>query len=126
MNWVKHNIRLNPSQNRTLNILAEQHGKSRYAMLARIIKSGFAATLNGSDSEENFRELAIETGRNSARLIALERMTERSLYTACAAYVYARDAALKRGHSDVALGAEVQAAFERQCRLTEDQPDEPQ
>ena len=124
MSAVKLTIRLEPSQFRILKTLAEQHEIPRYRMLSQIINRGFAATTNGADRDEDIREIARETGRNSARLIALERLAERSLFTGCAAYIYAREAACKHGRSEDAMIADARAAFERQRAIAEELNDE--
>ncbi len=121
MNSVKLTIRLNPSQFRTLNSLAEQRAVPRYRMLGRIINSGFSATLGGADRDTELREIATEVGAMSARLIELERVLDRTLFTACAAYAYARNSALGLQRSDDAISAEALAAFERQRSLASEQ-----
>lgn len=121
MNSVKLTIRLNPSQFRTLNSLAEQRAVPRYRMLGRIISSGFSATLGGADRDTELREIATEVGAMSARLIELERVLDRTLFTACAAYAYARNSALGLHRSDDAISAESLAAFERQRSLASEQ-----
>ena len=110
-------VRLNPSQYRVLADLARRRGLSDYAMLARIVEAGFLAMLHGTDKETDLAELAREIGSISERLAEAERVLDRTLFTACAAYAYARHAALGTKKSDETIAAEARAAFERQHSL---------
>lgn len=110
-------VRLNPSQHRILAGFAAKRGLSEYAMLARIVDAGFAAILHGADKEADTREIAAEVGAISERLAEVERMLDRALFTACAAYAYARHAALGTRKPDEVIAAEARAAFERQRSL---------
>ena len=105
--------------NRALNSLAKDEHISCYAMLGRIIKRGLFVALRDRETQNTIRDIANETGQRSARLYALERLTERTLFTGCASYVYARDAALKHGQREDDLIDETRAAFERQRTLAE-------
>ena len=110
-------VRLNPSQQRTLAGFATKRGLSQYAMLARVVDAGFAAVLHGADREADTREIATEVAAISERLAEVERVLDRALFTACAAYAYARHAALGTRKPDEAIAAEARAAFERQRSL---------
>lgn len=110
-------VRLNPSQHRILAGFAAKRGLSEYAMLARIVDAGFAAILHGADKEADTREIAAEVGAISERLAEVERVLDRALFTACAAYAYARHSALGTRKPDEAIAAEARAAFERQRSL---------
>ena len=110
-------VRLNPSQYRVLADFARRRGLSDYAMLARVVEAGFLAMLHGTDKETDLAELAREIGAISARLAEAERVLDRTLFTACAAYAYARHAALGTKKSDETIAAEARAAFERQRSL---------
>lgn len=110
-------VRLNPSQHRILAGFAAKRGLSEYAMLARIVDAGIAATLHGADKETDTREIAAEVGSISERLAEVERVLDRALFTACAAYAYARHSALGTRKPDEAIAAEARAAFERQRSL---------
>ena len=110
-------VRLNPSQYRVLADLARRRGLSDYAMLARIVEAGFLAMLHGTDKETDLAELAREIGAISERLAEAERVLDRTLFTACAAYAYARHAALGTKKADETIAAEARAAFERQRSL---------
>ena len=69
------------------------------------------------DKETDIAELAREIGSISERLAEAERVLDRALFTACAAYAYARHAALGTKKSDETIAAEARAAFERQRSL---------
>lgn len=114
---TKRTVRLNPSQARTLTGIARRRGLSEYAMLQRIIEAGFLAVLHGSDREADTRAIATEVGVISERLVEVERMLDRALFTACAAYAYSRHAALGTRKPDEVIAAEARAAFERQRSL---------
>lgn len=110
-------VRLSPSQYRVLADFAKRRGLSDYAMLARVVEAGFLSLLHGTDKETDLAELAREIGAISARLAEAERVLDRTLFTACAAYAYARHAALGTKKSDEIIAAEARAAFERQRSL---------
>lgn len=110
-------VRLNPSQHRVLAGFAAKRGLSEYAMLARVVDAGFAALLHGVDKEADTREIAAEVGAISAHLAEVERVLDRTLFTACAAYAYARHSALGTRKPDEVIAAEARAAFERQRSL---------
>ena len=110
-------VRLNPSQHRLLADFAKRRGLSQYAMLARVVEAGLLSLLHGTDKETDLAELASEIGSISERLAETERVLDRALFTSCAAYAYARNAALGKKQSDEAIAAEARAAFERQRSL---------
>jgi len=114
---TKRTIRLNPSQARTLQIIAERSGVSQYAMLLKIIDAGFASAIGETDKDADFVVMAREIGSIAERLAEAERVLDRTLFTACAAYAYARHAALGTKTSDEVIASEVRAAFERQRSL---------
>ena len=102
-------VRLSPSQYRVLADCARRRGLSDYAMLARVVEAGFVAMLHGTDKETDLAELAREIGTISERLAEAERVLDRTLFTACAAYAYARHAALGTKKSDETIAAEARA-----------------
>lgn len=110
-------VRLSPSQYRVLADFANRRGLSDYAMLARVVEAGFLAMLHGTDKETDLAELARDIGSISERMAEAERVLDRTLFTACAAYAYARHAALGTKKSDETIAAEARAAFERQRSL---------
>ena len=120
MSAVKLTIRLNSSQFRTLNSLAEQREIPRYRMLRRIINSGFSSTMGGSDVQSDIHEIASEIAQLSTRVTEIDRVLDRTLFTACAAYSYARNSALQTKRDDKQIAAEALAAFERQRAIAED------
>jgi purine-nucleoside phosphorylase len=117
MTWVKHNIRLSPAQDRTLIRYAEQRGLTRYKMLGRVVDHGLAVVESGISAPSDARELADEIAALGVRFVELERVLDRALFTACAGYSYARQAALGGRCSDEAITAEAIAAYERQRSL---------
>jgi hypothetical protein len=117
MTWVKHNIRLSPAQDRTLIRFAEQRGLTRYKMLGRVVDHGLAVVENGASAPNDIRELTNEIAAMSVRFVEFERVLDRALFTACASYSYARQAALGGRRSDEAITAEANAAYDRQRSL---------
>ena len=115
--WTKRTVRLNPSQARMLTGIAEQRGVTEYASLLRIIETGFLSVLHGTDKQVNIAEIAAEVAAMSVRLGEIERVLDRALFTACAAYAYARHASLGTKKPDEVIAAEARAAFERQRSL---------
>ena len=113
----KRTVRLNPSQARTLAGIAGRRGLTEYAMLQRIIEAGFLAVLHGTDKETDTREIAAAVGVISESLAEVVRVLDRALFTACAAYAYARHAALGTKKPDEVIAADAKAAFERQRSL---------
>lgn len=110
-------VRLNPSQHRVLTEFAQRRGLSQYAMLGRVVEEGLLALIHGADRETDLAEMASVIGSISERLADAERVLDRTLFTACAAYAYARSSALGGRTSDEAIAAEARAAFERQRKL---------
>ena len=117
MSAYAQTVRLNPSQARTLAGFATQRQLSQYAMLARVVDAGFAAILHGADQPVGTREIAAEVAAVSVQLAEIERVLDRALFTACAAYAYARHASLGTKKPDEVIAAEARAAFERQRSL---------
>jgi hypothetical protein len=113
-------VRLTPSQHRTLVGFAKQRGLSEYAMLARIVDAGLAAFVHGAGNEIEAREIVTELAAVGTRMVDVERMLDRALFTACAAYCYARSAATGARKSDDIIAAEINAAYDRQRRLSKE------
>lgn len=113
----KRTVRLTPSQARTLTSIAGRRGLTEYAMLQRIIEAGFLAVMHGTDRDVDNREIATGVGVISERLAEVERVLDRALFTACAAYAYARHSALGTKKPDEVIAADAKAAFERQRSL---------
>jgi predicted transcriptional regulator len=121
MKHIQHSVRLSPALNRTLSTLAEQRGMTCYQMLKRAIEQGFAAMTATKSASSTMADVGDEIADMAARLTLVEALADRSLFTASAAYVYARRAAL-RGEgdpdkADAALGEAVQSAYKRQRAL---------
>ncbi|PKP95597.1 MAG: hypothetical protein CVT75_01255 [Alphaproteobacteria bacterium HGW-Alphaproteobacteria-14] len=114
MKPVQHTVRLPVALDKVLNALAERQGISVYAMLQRSVKAGIAAQANPPARDNGNREIVTELTSVSTRMVDVERMLDRALFTACAAYCYARHAALGARTSDEAVTAEINAAYDRQ------------
>jgi hypothetical protein len=114
-------VRLTPARHRTLAGFAKSYGLSEYAMLARVVDAGLAALAQGTDKEIDARdrEIVTELASVSLALVDVERMLDRVLFTACAAYCYARSAAQATRKTDDVITAEINAAYDRQRRLSE-------
>ena len=113
-------VRLTPAQHRTLAGFAKSYGLSEYAMLARVVDTGLAALIQGAGKGIDAREIIAELASVSTRIVEVERMLDRALFTACAAYCYARSAALGARTSDETITAEINAAYDRQRRLSQE------
>jgi hypothetical protein len=118
MKHIQHSVRLSPAVNRTLGVLAEQRGLTCYQLLGRAIEAGLASMIGMPPGQPSVATLGEDI---AARLFALEALADRCLFTASAAYVYARRAAL-RGEGDAdkldtALSEAVQSAYARQRAL---------
>lgn len=117
MNRVKITVRIPLPHDVMLKHIAEVRGLTRYQALVRVIEIGLTSIMApsaGSGSAQVGEDIA-------SRLAALEALTDRCLFTASAAYVYARRAAL-RGEGDVdkldaTLSEAVQSAYHRQRAL---------
>ena len=120
MKLVRHTIRLPESLDKALRVLAERHGMSVYAMLPRAVKVGVAALTNPPVPDTLPREIVAELASVSTRIVEVERTLDRALFTACAAYCYARSAALGARKSDEVITVEINAAYDRQRRLSQE------
>ena len=120
MNRIKLSIRVPAGQEIMLRHIAEVRGLTRYQALARVIETGLASIMNApvaaspSGNDETLSSL-------DTRLSVIEALTDRSLFTASAAYAYARRAALRNDSdaekSDTATSDAAQAAYKRQRAL---------
>ena len=110
-------VRLSPSQYRLLADFAKRRGVSDYAMLARVVEAGFDTLLHSRSQEADLAELVREIASMSVRLAEAEGVLDRTLFTTCAGYAYARHAALGTKKSDDHIASEARAAFERQRSL---------
>ncbi len=120
MKPVQYTVRLPVSLDKALKALAERHGMSAYAVLQRSVKAGIAALANPPAPDTGNREVVAELASVSTRMVDVERMLDRALFTACASYCYARSAALGARKTDEAITAEINAAYDRQRRLSQE------
>ena len=120
MKPVQHTVRLPVSLDKALNALAQRQGVSVYAMLQRSVKAGIAAQSNPPARDTGNREIVTELASVSTRIVDVERMLDRALFTACAAYCYARNAALGARTNDETITAEINAAYDRQRRRAQE------
>lgn len=120
MTLARYNIRLPVGLDEALRKLAEQQGISVYAMLQRSVKAGIAAQADLSSPDASSREIVAELASVSTRMVDVERMLDRALFTTCAAYCYARSAAMGARKTDETITAEINAAYDRQRRLSQE------
>jgi hypothetical protein len=117
MKLVRHTVRLAPPLDKALRALADRQGVSVYAMLQRSVTTGVASLANPSGRSDDSREFIAELASVGTRMIDVEHMLDRALFTACAAYCYARSAALGEREDEETITAEIHAAYERQRHL---------
>ena len=120
MTLARYNIRLPAALDKSLRTLAEREGISAYATLQRCVKAGIAAQANPPTRDVEFGEIVTELASVSTRMVDVERMLDRALFTACAAYCYARHAALGARTTDEAVTSEINAAYDRQRRRAQE------
>ena len=120
MKPVQHTVRLPVSLDKALRALAERHGMSVYAVLQRSVKAGVATLANPPARDISNRDIVTELATVGTRIVDAERMLDRALFTACAAYCYARHAALGACTTDEVVAAEINAAYDRQRRLSQE------
>ena len=118
MKTVQHCARISAAQHRLLVALAEQRGETSYKMLVRVIGAGLAALSEAPKTNANVDDIIGEVASISNRIVDVERMLDRALFTTCAAYCYARSAASGQRKTDEVITAEITAAYERQRRLS--------
>ena len=113
MRYVQHSVRLPLALDKALRQAAQSRQVTAYALLQQCVRAGVASLSGAQTASQIAAELAQEVGTISAQLAHVERLAERSLYVACAAYTYARAAAGPRT-DEPKLTAEINAAFARQ------------
>ena len=120
MKPVQYTVRLPASLDNALRSLARQQDTSLYAALQLCVKAGIAAQANPTAPGTDDRELLAELASVGTRIVDVERLLDRTLFTACAAYAYARSAALGARKGDEVITAEINAAYDRQRRLSQE------
>ena len=120
MKSVQHTIRLPVTLDKALKALAERHNISVYEMLQRSVNAGVATLANPPQRDTIAQDIIGEVATISTRIVDLERMLDRVLFTSCAAYCYARSAASGQRKTDEVITAEITAAYERQRRLSQE------
>jgi len=114
MKQVQHTVRVPAAVDKALRKLAEQRGVTNYAMLQRSLQVGVAAQTSEPTASAVDREFLAEVASISTRLEEIERLIDRTLFTACAAYCYARAVAIDSDESDEDIADGVRPAYERQ------------
>jgi hypothetical protein len=120
MNRVKLSVRVPLEQEVMIRRYAEARGLTRYQALSRVIEAGLGAVVDaplacGSNAGD------VAMAAFEVRLGVIEALLDRSLFTASAAYAYARRAALRgdgdADRTDSVTGEAAQAAYRRQRAL---------
>lgn len=120
MKLVKHTVRLRTDLDRSVLSLAKARNMTSYAVLPLCVEAGIAALGNPAPQHTIDRELVSEVASVSTRLDDLERLLDRTLFTACAAYCYARSAAKRDGKADDIIRGEIDGAYARQRAMAEE------
>lgn len=120
MNRIKLSIRVPAGQETMIRRIADARGMTRYQALARVIEAGLAAMTGTAQTKGTVAVSEFLAGIET-RLTTIESLTDRSLFTASAAYAYSRRAALRNDSDadrvDVATSDAAQAAYKRQRAL---------
>ena len=113
MRHVQYSVRLPSALAKALEQAAQTRNVSAYSLLQQCVRTGLAS-LSGEQTPPQFAaEIAQEIGALAARQAHVERLTERALFVATAAYTYARIAAGPRT-DEASIIAEINSAFVRQ------------
>ena len=117
MNRIKLSIRVPPAQETMIRHFAQTRGLTRYQALLRVIETGLNAIM--ATPKPAASTVGVEAIASlDSRLAIIEALTDRSLFTASAAYAYARRAALRNDSDadriDAATSDAAQAAYKRQ------------
>lgn len=119
MKPVQYTVRLPAELDKVLCRLAEREGVTTYAMLQQSVKAGIAAQSGAPSPGAIDRELLAELASVSTRQNDFEQLLDRTLYAACAAYCYARSAAMGGGKADDIMKAEIDRTYDRQRAIAE-------
>ncbi|WP_236656395.1 hypothetical protein [Acidiphilium sp. C61] len=119
MKFVQHSVRLPLTLSKALQRAAQARETSTYALLQQCVRVGIASLSDDQTAPQLTAEIAQEIGALAARLAHVERLTERTLFVACAAYTYARAAAGPSADQSKLTQA-IQDAFTRQIKLAGD------
>lgn len=120
MNRVKLSVRVPMGQEVMIRRYAEARGLTRYQALSRVIEAGLGVVADAPDAGRGSAGDDVMAAFE-ARLGVIEALLDRSLFTASAAYAYARRAALRgdgdADRTDSVTGEAAQAAYRRQRAL---------
>jgi hypothetical protein len=122
MKLVKHTVRLAVEVDKAVVGLARERGLTSYAMLSHCIEAGVTALTDQGGEDGMSSELVTEMASLGARVGDIEGVVDRTLFTACAAYCYARSAAMGGGKTDEVILAEINRAYDRQRAIAEAGP----
>lgn len=123
MSRVQLSLRITRPQDAALRHYAQTSGlSSRYQAGVRVFESGLGVLIGAAvpDRPEATTEVIDNLGELLARVARLEALTDRVLYTASAAYAYARRGALRSetdAKVDQAIADAAQDAYRRQRDL---------
>lgn len=121
MNRVKLSVRVPIGQEVMIRRYAEARGLTRYQALSRVIEAGLGAVADGPMTGGGSNAGDDAMAAFDARLGVIEALLDRSLFTASAAYAYARRAALRgdgdADRTDSMIGEAAHSAYRRQRAL---------
>jgi hypothetical protein len=114
MKLVRHTVRLSAELDAAVLGLAKRRGLTAYAMLTDCVEAGVAALIDQGSETDGSEELVTELASLDARVDDIGRILDRTLFAACAAYCYARSAAMGGRKSDDIILAEINRVYDRQ------------
>ena len=86
-------------------------GTSVYPPLQQCVQAGIAALANPPVPSSGDREFVAELASLGTWMRDVERLRDRTLFTSCTAYAYARSPARGAHKSDEVITAEINAAY---------------
>lgn len=122
MKTTQYTVRVPVAVDEAMQKLAAQQNVTSYEMLQRCVKAGIESQTNLPTSDSGSRELVAEVASISICLADMERILDRTLFTACAAYCYARSAAMGGGKTHEVISAETNRAYDRQRAAMAERP----